>query len=234
MDWDLIAYTDLTLYSSRYEILRELYDATANICQKLSEDFKKTEVPLLCRQFVQATIPYLYEIENNHNNILESIGEISDTNVRPRRGIEKAVSRMANVLYGSFANLDVEFIVKKIVELTKNKQNEINLTDNKTRLIKASVNEINGTLYHLAGNQDKLERNINYLHNLILLNAESLDQVIIKTKLLEQAVLFEIILNQYAYETQNLMNLINSITNGNVYTNIFSPGKLIKELKELK
>lgn len=66
------------------------------------------------------------------------------------------------------------------------------------------------------------------------MNAENLDKVLIKMKLLEQAVLFEIILNQYAYEAQNLMNLINSISNGNVYTNIFSPGKLIKELKEIK
>lgn len=156
MDWDLIAYTDLTMYSSRYETLREFYDDTATTSQELSKNFENTELPLLCRQFAQSTIPYLYEIENNHNNILKSIGEISDTNVRTGRGIGRAVSRMANVLYGSFANLDVEFIVKKIVELTKSKQNEVNFPDNKTRIIKASVDEINGKLYHLTENQEKL------------------------------------------------------------------------------
>lgn len=221
MDWDLIAYTDLTMNSSRYEVLREAYDATANTCKELSENLKKTEFPLVCQQFAQATIPYLYEIENNHNNILESIGEISDTNLRTRRGIGRTVSKIAKVLYGSLTNLDVEFIGQKILELTKNKQNEINFPDSKTRITKASVDGTNDTLHHLTENQERLQQNVFYLQNQIILNTEELDQVLMKTKLLEQAVLFEVILNQYAYETQNLVSLINSIINGNVYTNIF-------------
>jgi hypothetical protein len=69
MDWNLIAYTDLTLYSSKYEILKEYYDATTNICLQLSKQFEKTDLPLLCQQFARETIPYLYEIESNHNYV---------------------------------------------------------------------------------------------------------------------------------------------------------------------
>jgi hypothetical protein len=64
------------------------------------------------------------------------------------------------------------------------------------------------------------------------INAEHLDQILIKTKILEQIVLFEIVLKQY--ETPNIIRSINSAVNGNVYTNVFSPKKIIKELREIK
>jgi len=107
----LVAYTDLTSFSSKCTTLREFCDATANICTQLSERFAKTDLPYGCKQFAQATIPYLFEIVNNHNNILAPIGEQTTLNERYRRGIEKAVSRLTNVLYGSFLNLDINFII---------------------------------------------------------------------------------------------------------------------------
>lgn len=41
-------------------------------------------------------------------------------------------------------------------------------------------------------------------------------------------------LNRYAYETQNLIKLITSAINGNVYTTIFTHNKLLTELREIE
>lgn len=60
-------------------------------------------------QFSQATLSYHYQIENYHNSILTLIGETK--NERYRRGIERAFSRLANVLYGSLSNLDFDHIL---------------------------------------------------------------------------------------------------------------------------
>jgi len=45
-DWNMVAYTDLTSFSSKYTTLRKCYDATANICGQLSERFAKTDLPM--------------------------------------------------------------------------------------------------------------------------------------------------------------------------------------------
>jgi hypothetical protein len=153
---------------------------------------------------------------------------------RNRRGIEKAVSRLANVLFGSFSRLDIDFIIKKIFELTSRKQQNITLTEDNMRIIQTSLHTVNDTLYHITENQKKLEQNIVFLQDQVRVNTEHIDRIQIKTKLLEQAVLFEIMLNQYAYETQNLMELVNAVINGNIYTNVFTPSKLIPERREIK
>jgi hypothetical protein len=41
-------------------------------------------------------------------------------------------------------------------------------------------------------------------------------------------------LNQYAYETQNLIGLVTSAISGNIYANVFTSNKLLTELKKIK
>lgn len=142
-DWDLIAYTDLTTYNSKYVALKELYDSTVSVCSQLMSHHGNTSIPQGCQEFLQATLPYLHEIENNHNNILASIGEV--TNERYRRGIERAVSRLASVLYGSLSNLDFDLILKKITELKQNKQKNINAVEDSIRIVQTSLNNVNDT-----------------------------------------------------------------------------------------
>lgn len=231
-DWDLVAYTDLTTYSSKYLALKECYDSTANVCSQLINNHGSTSIPHGCQQFSQATLPYLYEIENNHNSILASIEEA--TNDRHRRGIERALSRLANVLYGSLSNLDFDLIIKKVVELKQNKQKNTNAVEDKIRIVQTSVNEAANALHHLEENQEKLQENALFLYAQIYENTIHINETLIKTKLLEQSVLLEIMLNQYAYETQNLIGLVTSAISGNIYANVFTPNKLLKELREIK
>ncbi|KAL4092467.1 hypothetical protein QTP88_026968 [Uroleucon formosanum] len=53
-------------------------------------------------------------------------------------------------------------------------------------------------------------------------------------KLLEQAFLFEVLLNQYSYETLNLISIVNSAINGKIHTSVFSSEQLLMELREIK
>lgn len=56
----------------------------------------------------------------------------------------------------------------------------------------------------------------------------------IKETLIELALLFEIMLNQYAYETQNLIAIVNLAMQGKIHTSIFPTKRMIAELKEIK
>jgi len=56
----------------------------------------------------------------------------------------------------------------------------------------------------------------------------------LRTKLLEQALLFELVLNKYVYETQNLIYIINTDLDGKIHISVFTPQRIIKELLEFK
>lgn len=112
-EWKLINYLDLDNYSS------ELYHSTSQLCGEIRQKLESNDSIYICQLFSQATLPYLYEIEINHQNILSTIGQSVDTNDRFRRGLRNAISRLASVLYGNIENIDMEFIFSKIKQLTQ-------------------------------------------------------------------------------------------------------------------
>jgi len=76
-------------------------------------------------------------------------------------------------------------------------------------------------------------RNI-YDSKIIENNTQNIDLISFKTKLLEQPFLFEVILNKFAYDTQNLKAIVNAARNGKVHTSAFTSQKLMSELREMK
>lgn len=77
-------------------------------------------------------------------------------------------------------------------------------------------------------------KNIQYLNEQVQCNTQNIDKLKIETALLEQAVIFEIILNQYAFEIQNLIAIINSAIHGSIHASVFSSRILAAELREIK
>lgn len=198
-DWKLINFIDLSQYTTKYLTLLRFYNSTSRLSGELRQKLESTDVTHSCRQFAQTTMPYLYEIEVNHQDILSSIGQNSNTNDRTRRGFRNAVSRLASVLYGSLENIDIGFIFSKIVQLTHNNMNNVNLSSEKLRIIQTRIGETNGTLNNILIDQKKLEQNLQILSEQVRQNTQKINQIIIKTTLLEQTLLFEVMLNQYAY-----------------------------------
>lgn len=110
-----------------------------------------------------ATLSYLYEIEINHQNILSAIEQSVNFKDIIRRGLNNAVSRLANVLYGSAEHIDIGFIFKKIPQFTKNNINNIYLYLKK-KIVQTTITEVNSSLCHALTNQRKLEQNTQILN----------------------------------------------------------------------
>lgn len=100
---------------------------------------ENTDLPKICKQFAQATLPYIFEIDTNHRNILLSIGQEVNQKIRVHRGYGKSIGRLANVLYGATLNHDTEFIFKKVIELVQNKQQNTNLVEDKIRIVQTVI-----------------------------------------------------------------------------------------------
>lgn len=232
--WNLVTYVDLSKYVLRYTELESLYNNTADICSTIIQNFENTDNSHTCQLFAQATLPYLYEIQTNHQTILSSIGPKIITVDRIRRGFGNTFKRLANVLYGISSNLDYELIFSKIIDFTSNKQTNIDLIKKNLRIFHTEISEANTTMNEIKENQQRFENNVKYLNEQVRQNTQEINELTIKSKLLEQSVLFETILNQYAYDTQNLIAIINSATTGKIHTSVIPINKWLTELREIK
>jgi len=233
-DWKLVNFLNLEDYTTRYLALSRFYNTTSQLCSEIRQKIENPENTQSCRQFAQATVPYLHEIDQNHHNILSTIGNNDQSKSRIRRGLGNAVSRVANVLFGNAENIDFGFIFNKITQLVKSKVKDINLTSEQTRIIKLTTNEHNNTLNQILTNQQKLEQNIQLLSEQAKKIAKDIDQIKIRTTLLEQTLFFEVLLNQYAYETQNLLAIIDSALHGKLHTSVLHTQRWLAELREIK
>jgi len=63
---------------------------------------------------------------------------------------------------------------------------------------------------------------------------KTVDSLLVKTTLLEQSIILESLLNQYTYETQNVISITNSEIHGKIRSIILPPSKLLQELKIIK
>uniref|UniRef100_A0A2S2QVD2 Envelope fusion protein n=1 Tax=Sipha flava TaxID=143950 RepID=A0A2S2QVD2_9HEMI len=233
-DWKLINYLDLSDYTTKYLTLFNLYNETFQLCSELRKKINNPESTYSCQQFAQATIPHLHEIDQNHQSILSTIGSNDRIKNRNRRGLSNAVSRLANVLFGSVDNIDFISIFNKITQLAKSRLDNIDVIPEQTRIVKTMINETNHTLNQILTYQQKLEQNIQSLGEQAKLNSQNIDQLKIRTMLLEQTLFFEVLLNQYAYETQNLLAIVDSALQGKVHSSILHTQRWLTELREIK
>jgi len=126
-------------------------------------------------------------------------------------------------LHGTFSKIDIEFILEQIIEITKNKIENINLVKEKTRVVPAEVMDTNHTLQEITEHHQKLENNLQYLQGLTKESIVNINKLEFKSKLLEHAFLFEVNLNQYTYETQNLVAIVNTALDGKIHTSVITP-----------
>ncbi|VVC31038.1 Envelope fusion protein-like [Cinara cedri] len=141
---------------------------------------------------------------------------------------------MANALYGMCSKIDTGFIVNKIIEWGLGKLENLNLIQDRSRITKAEINEGSHALQQIAEIHTKVKKNLQYLQQETNKHTQNIDIIMFKTKLLEQEVLFETLLNKYTFETQNLVSIVNAALDGKVHTNVIFSQKLLTELRKIK
>jgi len=72
--WNLVTYLDLDTFISKYAMIMKYYEATTDICKKMTENLGSVEISNTCELFIQqfsrATLPYLNEIDANHRSLM--------------------------------------------------------------------------------------------------------------------------------------------------------------------
>lgn len=233
-EWNLITFVDLSNYSSKFQLLRSTYKATVEVCTQLQYKINVTEFGYPCKQFDQSVNPYLFEIEANLDNIWTTIGQDSSVEGRGRRSLGTSFTKLAKVLFSSKSFLDVNAIFQGIKDLSMARQASSDLVEKQTRLFQTTMSEISKSISNISGHQEKLKENFQLLQTQTIKNSMTINTLMVKTTLLEQSIILESLLNQYAYETQNLISIINSAIHGKIHSTVLPPLKLLKELKAIQ
>jgi len=233
-DWNLITFVDLSNFNSKFQLLRSTYKATAEVCNELQYKVNVTEFWYPCKQFDQSVNTYLFEIEANLDNIWTTIGQDTSVEGRVRRSFGTSLTKMAKVLFSSKSFLDVTSILQGISDLSMARQSTSDLVENQTRLFQTTMSEISKSISNISDHQQKLKENFQLLQTQANKNSMTINTLMVKTTLLEQSIILESLLNQYAYETQNLISIINSAIHGKIHSTVLPPIKLIKELRAIQ
>lgn len=165
---------------------------------------------------------------------MSAIGYQTSYYMRSRRSFGRVLGQAANILYEIVANVDVDLVFNNILSLNMEKQVNVNLVHEKILIEQTQISETNKTLNFIIENQNELQKNIQILNEQVQLLTENVDKLLVETTLLEQSLVFEVILNQFAFEIQNLIVIINSAIHGKVHASVVSSKDLVKELKEIK
>jgi len=75
-DWKLKNFLNLEYYTTRYLALSRFYNTTSQLCSKIRHKIENPENTQSCRA-------YFHEIDQNHQNILSTIGNNDQSKSRP-------------------------------------------------------------------------------------------------------------------------------------------------------
>jgi len=211
---------DLSNFSSKFQLLRSTYKATAEVCTDLQHKVNVTEFWYPCKQFDQSVNTYLFEIEANLDNIWTTIGQDAIMEGRVRCSFGTSLNKLAKVLYSSKSFLDVNPILQGIKDLYMDRQSTSDLIENQTRLFQTTMSKISKSISNFSEHQQKLKENFQLLQTQEKKNSMTINTLMVKTTLLEQSIILESLLNQYAYKTQNLISIINSAIHGKIQSSV--------------
>lgn len=231
--WRLITYVDIADYNKKYDQINNIMEKMIKSCD-LGLRLGKDSINSSCFQFRNQALSFLSEINNNRNHVLRVIDSPSIENARRKRGLINAIGRVANILFGVCDDSDAEYFYNKIRELDSNKVRSSQIIETQTNIMKSIVSVTNNSLIENERNQESLAKSYNYL--LKENEAQKFELGIMKfeTEIVEKITIFNLIINQFAYETDNLVNIINSALQGFIHSSLIDTKILMEQLKEIK
>lgn len=235
-NWDFVTYINLTSYYIKFQTLRNYVKETNDICLLLKGKGDNT-LTQACVNFIQSTLPFSHEIELNFHSTMRILG--SDSNSAGRlsrypRGLVNAIGRIANVLFGICSDQDAEFFYNHIETLERSNEKYSNMAQEQIRIVSSVINNVNTTMHELVTDSQKLQSNIDILWGQSKQLLSVIDIMGTQNIFLEHTTILTVLLNQFAWETQNLQSVVNSALNGIMHTSVYPPSELLHELKTIQ
>lgn len=235
-NWDFVTYLNLTTYSEKFQTLNKYFKLTGDLCLLLRGSENQT-LDYICEDFLQITHPFILEIQLNYNSVMRIL---APENITPKlysrriRGLVNVVGRLANVLFGVCSDTDAEFFYSNIRNLKQASDRSSGLAREQLRIVESVVQDVNISIHDLVSGSMKMQSNIDILYKKTENILGEIDVLSIQNLFQEHTSVLSVLLNQFAWETQNLQTIVNSALNGFMHTSVYPPSDLYHELKEIQ
>lgn len=169
---------------------------------------------------------FLNEINWNRDHVQNIIERSSPNDLRYKRVLVNLVGRTANVLFGICDDSDAEYFDSKIRKLETGKSKLFQAMETQTHMVQSTITNVNSSLIELDKKQGSLKHK--YIHLLSEVQAQQKETGILqfKTALAQKLTLLNVILSQYAYETDTLENIVNSAVQGFIHSSLLDASVL--------
>jgi len=146
--------------------------------------------------------------------VLEPSRKSSEHLTRRTRGLIHAIGRLTNVLFGVCLDEDAEFFCKNIQNLRDSNEKSLHFANEQLRVVLNVVRDVNFTIHDLETEYQKTKSNVERLSEQAKHMLNAIDILSVKNKFDEHTATLSLLLNQFAWETQNLQTIVNFALNG--------------------
>lgn len=230
--WRLLTYINITNYNEKYNKIGNMIKDFEESCD-MSKSLEINSLQQLCSQYNHQAYNFLLEISSNKEHVMRIIDRPKN-NYRTKRGLINIVGRVSNVLFGVCDDTDAEYFYSKIRDLEISNSRVSQIADAQIQIMQSIISNVNSSLLEINKNQINLADKYNYLLHEMQAEKIALGILNFKTALEERISLLNIILMQYAFETENLVNIINMALQGLVHSSILDTNTLKNQIKNVK
>jgi len=224
-----LTYVNLTIYNEREKIFDTYLDSTKQYC--LENELIPSKANIICQNFKTVFTDFTNEILKKRANILKTLGHPSK---RGRRGIIDGVGNLANLLFGICDNKCVETNTNNVLQLQQSEKNTLNIMKSQTRVIKTVVKQTDQSYRDTTFLRNKINEfmaDIRSLSDQLINKTIEVDH---KTRIQDSYLLLNLLLSQYAFETNYISEMINLARAGQIHAGVLSTEALHESMKEIK
>lgn len=230
--WRFLTYINITNYNEKYNKIGNMIKDFEESCE-MSKSLEIDSLQQLCSQYNHQAYNFLSEISSNKEHVMKIIDQPKNS-YRNKRGLINLVGRASNVLFGVCDDTDAEYFYSKIRDLEISNSRVSKLSDAQIQIMQSIISNVNSSLLEINKNEINLADKYSYLLHEMQAEKAALGILNFKTALEERISLLNIILMQYAFETENLVNIINMALQGSVHSSILDTNTLKNQLKDIK
>ncbi|KAL4103589.1 hypothetical protein QTP88_018950 [Uroleucon formosanum] len=156
------------------------------------------------------------------------------TILRVKRGLFNAVGRVSKVLFGVCSDEDAEFLNSKISKLSNARTDTLNILEAQTRIVRATVTDINSTLTAISKERKNMGDLVTHLSEKLRKSLSALSELDAREMLSEQVTGISLLLTQQAFGIQKLLHIVNSAIHGQAHPSLMTHRQYVEHLREIQ
>ncbi|KAL4083793.1 hypothetical protein QTP88_029109 [Uroleucon formosanum] len=232
-EFKLVTFLNISALDTNHNDIVAFHKQLEIFCKQYIWEHQSTAVLSSCEWMKSSTTSIFHQIEQVKGEILGSL-DSNYQSTRVRRGLFNAVGRVSKVLFGVCSDEDAEFLNSKISELSNARTDTLNILEAQTRIIRATVTDINSTLTAISKERKNMGDLVTHLSEKLGKTLSALSELNAREMLSEQVTGISLLLTQQAFGIQKLLHIVNSAIHRQAHPSLMIHQQYVEHLREIQ